>query len=234
MSRAPSFACPRCGRVSHSPHDVREGYCGHCHDVTGPVERWVARQPDWWRCVSCGNSFQVPPGHQGPVLCPDHARPQVMVPGPGSPPCVVTEPFAVSFSPEGLAVPMALQQIAGLEVTVSGDVPEGAMVLVSRAMGLDPAQVTLGDFRRAAALAADAGAVMAQALEHMGAGFAQLGRAVNAAALSWASAGASPLADVREAMGRIAASGGPRAAPEGPGAEPGDDAMSWSYGMPEL
>lgn len=30
----PSITCPRCGRTSHNPNDVREGYCGYCHDWT--------------------------------------------------------------------------------------------------------------------------------------------------------------------------------------------------------
>lgn len=29
------FTCPRCGRTSHNPNDIREGYCGNCHDWTG-------------------------------------------------------------------------------------------------------------------------------------------------------------------------------------------------------
>jgi len=32
----PVFGCPRCGRVSSSEEDLREGYCGACHDWTGP------------------------------------------------------------------------------------------------------------------------------------------------------------------------------------------------------
>jgi ribosomal protein L37E len=32
----PSFTCPRCGRVSFHPMDLQEGYCGACHDWTGP------------------------------------------------------------------------------------------------------------------------------------------------------------------------------------------------------
>jgi ribosomal protein S27AE len=32
----PVFVCPRCGAVSAHPDDVREGYCGHCHDWTAP------------------------------------------------------------------------------------------------------------------------------------------------------------------------------------------------------
>jgi hypothetical protein len=30
-----SITCPRCGRTSQHPDDVREGYCGACHDWTG-------------------------------------------------------------------------------------------------------------------------------------------------------------------------------------------------------
>lgn len=29
------FGCPRCLMVSRNPNDIREGYCGHCHDWTG-------------------------------------------------------------------------------------------------------------------------------------------------------------------------------------------------------
>ncbi len=29
-----SYTCPRCGRTSHDPNDVRERYCGNCHDWT--------------------------------------------------------------------------------------------------------------------------------------------------------------------------------------------------------
>jgi ribosomal protein L37E len=32
----PSVTCPRCGRTSHHPDDVAEGYCGACHDWTSP------------------------------------------------------------------------------------------------------------------------------------------------------------------------------------------------------
>jgi hypothetical protein len=31
----PRFDCPRCGMTSHNANDVREGYCGNCHDWTG-------------------------------------------------------------------------------------------------------------------------------------------------------------------------------------------------------
>ena len=32
----PRFTCPRCGKVSHHPRDLQEGYCGLCHDWTAP------------------------------------------------------------------------------------------------------------------------------------------------------------------------------------------------------
>jgi len=31
---APSISCPRCGMTSCNPNDIREGYCGNCHDWT--------------------------------------------------------------------------------------------------------------------------------------------------------------------------------------------------------
>jgi hypothetical protein len=30
-----SFTCPRCGRTSWNPNDLKHGYCGACHDYTG-------------------------------------------------------------------------------------------------------------------------------------------------------------------------------------------------------
>lgn len=30
-----SFTCPVCGRKSYNANDIREGYCGNCHDWTG-------------------------------------------------------------------------------------------------------------------------------------------------------------------------------------------------------
>ena len=35
-TQAQVITCPRCERTSHSRDDVREGYCGHCHDWTSP------------------------------------------------------------------------------------------------------------------------------------------------------------------------------------------------------
>lgn len=33
----PSITCPVCGSTSRNPIDIREGYCGHCHDWTGQM-----------------------------------------------------------------------------------------------------------------------------------------------------------------------------------------------------
>jgi hypothetical protein len=34
-----TFRCPDCLMVSHHPMDVQLGYCGNCHDFTGPELR---------------------------------------------------------------------------------------------------------------------------------------------------------------------------------------------------
>lgn len=34
-----SFTCPECGATSYNPNDVREGYCGRCHNWTGTGHR---------------------------------------------------------------------------------------------------------------------------------------------------------------------------------------------------
>lgn len=33
--QVPGYTCPRCGRTSHNPNDVRERYCGACHLFEG-------------------------------------------------------------------------------------------------------------------------------------------------------------------------------------------------------
>ena len=43
-----SFTCPRCGMTSYNPNDIREGYCGNCHDWTSPD--WTV-QADGYRLV---------------------------------------------------------------------------------------------------------------------------------------------------------------------------------------
>ena len=34
MTEQPSITCPVCGMTSYNPNDIREGYCGNCHDWT--------------------------------------------------------------------------------------------------------------------------------------------------------------------------------------------------------
>lgn len=34
LAEEPSFTCPRCQRTSYHPEDIRQGYCGNCHDWT--------------------------------------------------------------------------------------------------------------------------------------------------------------------------------------------------------
>lgn len=32
----PSITCPVCHMTSYNPNDIREGYCGNCHNWTSP------------------------------------------------------------------------------------------------------------------------------------------------------------------------------------------------------
>ena len=34
-SQQAQVTCPRCGMTSYNLNDIREGYCGNCHDWTG-------------------------------------------------------------------------------------------------------------------------------------------------------------------------------------------------------
>jgi hypothetical protein len=62
----PSITCPRCGRTSHHPVDIAEGYCGACHDWTSaPLCRdcgrqlapGVAEEAAQWRTIGDGRYF---------------------------------------------------------------------------------------------------------------------------------------------------------------------------------
>lgn len=35
MTDQPSITCPICNKTSYHPEDIRQGYCGNCHDWTG-------------------------------------------------------------------------------------------------------------------------------------------------------------------------------------------------------
>jgi len=43
MSEPVSIRCPRCGRVSYHPEDVRQRYCGACHAFHADM----SRRPAW-------------------------------------------------------------------------------------------------------------------------------------------------------------------------------------------
>lgn len=44
---APSITCPRCGRTSWNPNDVREKWCGNCSDYhPGHTPGWLATDPE--------------------------------------------------------------------------------------------------------------------------------------------------------------------------------------------
>ena len=60
-----AFTCPRCGRTSHNPHDIAEGYCGACHDWTG-AHVFVVRP-----CRVCGAAVLCLPNTDAPV-CSKH------------------------------------------------------------------------------------------------------------------------------------------------------------------
>lgn len=38
-AQARGIVCPRCEWVSFSPDDIREGYCGNCHDWTSGAQQ---------------------------------------------------------------------------------------------------------------------------------------------------------------------------------------------------
>jgi hypothetical protein len=43
----PSVTCPLCGMTSYHPEDIRQGYCGNCHDWTGvATHRDPPTEPD--------------------------------------------------------------------------------------------------------------------------------------------------------------------------------------------
>lgn len=41
----PSITCPRCGRTSYHPEDIKQGYCGACH--------WWTSDPTLMHVIEC-------------------------------------------------------------------------------------------------------------------------------------------------------------------------------------
>jgi hypothetical protein len=36
LGKPPSYTCPRCHLVSYNPNDIKERYCGRCHEFESP------------------------------------------------------------------------------------------------------------------------------------------------------------------------------------------------------
>lgn len=47
-----SFTCPKCRRTSYSPDDIREGYCGACHDYSQSLHGYEAEQRELAKLTS--------------------------------------------------------------------------------------------------------------------------------------------------------------------------------------
>jgi hypothetical protein len=71
----PSITCPRCGRTSHHPVDVREGYCGACHD-------WTSRPGDE-RVRPAGRRGRGASGGESPRPAPEGEPPPALGEGAG-------------------------------------------------------------------------------------------------------------------------------------------------------
>lgn len=61
----PSIDCPKCGSRSYNHNDIREGYCGNCHDYTTlrtPPPMYYRPPTPQAGCTTCGGT--------GSVTCP--------------------------------------------------------------------------------------------------------------------------------------------------------------------
>lgn len=62
---SPSITCPKCGMTSYHPEDVKQGYCGNCHDWTGPTKGGqMPKVATIEKCV-CARRKTVPKGILG-------------------------------------------------------------------------------------------------------------------------------------------------------------------------
>lgn len=60
-----SITCPECGMTSYNPNDVREGYCGNCHDFTSRVPEMPTLSP---------TPMNLTPSETARLLMPDTPR----------------------------------------------------------------------------------------------------------------------------------------------------------------
>lgn len=106
-----AYTCPRCARTSHHPEDARQGYCGACHDWTGPgvPGEGTARE---YQCESCGLRMAVPPEHVGRTWCPCGSA-RAMAPAPW------------------LVQGQAVVRPADVQVVTDPSVPSGHVMLVN-------------------------------------------------------------------------------------------------------
>lgn len=57
----PSITCPNCGATSYNPNDIREGYCGNCHDFTSPRKALAEEAGlDVTKCEFCDGDLMRP------------------------------------------------------------------------------------------------------------------------------------------------------------------------------
>jgi predicted RNA-binding Zn-ribbon protein involved in translation (DUF1610 family) len=68
VEEAVAFTCPRCGSRSYNPNDIREGYCGACHDWTGGTQVCRAESGPY-ACVE--DAGHLPPHRAGAVTWDD-------------------------------------------------------------------------------------------------------------------------------------------------------------------
>jgi hypothetical protein len=71
-----SITCPQCGRTSYHPEDVRQRYCGSCHQFHSDMERGSklrTYKPGIHQCPHCGKLND----------CAAHARGPGGSPAPG-------------------------------------------------------------------------------------------------------------------------------------------------------
>ena len=57
MEQPTHIVCPKCGMVSHNPHDIQQRYCGHCRAFHDDLMREMPSGSTFYlpeTCFSCG------------------------------------------------------------------------------------------------------------------------------------------------------------------------------------
>jgi hypothetical protein len=63
-----SFTCPRCGRTSYHPTDIKERYCGACHDWTDPLALYRVAQEVTDGVLGAGSYAEINRGNPNPAV----------------------------------------------------------------------------------------------------------------------------------------------------------------------